>query len=188
MKDLKSALLLFLAFTVICGGLYPALVTGVAQAIFPSQANGSLLCDGNNRELGSRLIGQPFSAPQYFWSRPSATGIFAYNPAISSGSNSGPTNPAYLQAVAARVKGWRDSGVSGEIPAELVQASASGLDPHLTPAAVAVQIPRVAKARGMSEEALERLVTAQTEGRQFGLLGEPRVNVLELNLRLDVLK
>lgn len=184
MKDLKPAILLFLALTIICGGIYPALVTGFAQAFFPHQANGSLLVDQNNREIGSRLIGQPFSEAKYFWPRPSATADFAYNPVASGGSNSGPTNPAYLQTVADRVTVLRDSGVTGSIPAELVQASASGLDPHLTPEAVRVQIPRVAKARGMSEDELTRLVAAQTEDRQFGLLGVSRVNVLELNLRL----
>lgn len=185
MKDLKPAILLFLAFTVICGGIYPALVTGIAQAIFPRQANGSLLVDQNHRAIGSRLIGQPFSSPQYFWPRPSATADFTYNPAASGGSNSGSTNPAYLQTVADRVRVWREAGLAGKIPADLVQASASGLDPHLTPESVRLQIPRVAKARGMSEDELARLVGAQTEGRQFGLLGEPRVNVLELNLQLD---
>lgn len=185
MKDLKPALLLFLAFTIICGGIYPALVTGVAQAIFPAQANGSLLVDQNNRAIGSSLLGQPFSEAQYFWPRPSATAGFGYNPAASGGSNSGPTNPAYLRSVADRVQVWRDTGLTGKIPAELIQASASGLDPHLTPAAVRVQIPRVAKARGMSEDEVTRLVAARTEGRQFGLLGEPRVNVLELNLQMD---
>ncbi len=185
MKDLKPAILLFLVFTIICGGVYPALVTGIAQTLFPRQANGSLLVDHNNRGIGSRLIGQPFSDDKYLWPRPSATADFGYNPAASGGSNSGPTNSAYLQTIADRVKGLRDSGLTGSIPAELVQASASGLDPHLTPEAVRVQIPRVAKARGMSEDELTRLAAAQTEDRQFGLLGVPRVNVLELNLRLD---
>jgi K+-transporting ATPase ATPase C chain len=185
MKDLKPAVLLFLAFTIIGGGIYPALVTGIAQTLFANQANGSMLVDQNNRQIGSRLIGQPFSEAKYFWPRPSATSDFAYNPMASGGSNSGPTNPAYLQSVADRVKVWRDSGVTGKIPADLVQASASGLDPHLTPESVRIQIPRVAKARGMSEDEVTRLVSARTEERQFGLLGEPRVNVLELNLRLD---
>lgn len=185
MKDLKPAILLFLVFTIICGGIYPAIVTGIAQAFFPGQANGSLLVDINNRQIGSRLIGQPFSEAKYFWPRPSATADFGYNPMASGGSNAGPTNPVYLQTVAGRVKVLRDSGLIGNIPADLVQASASGLDPHLTPEAVRVQIPRVAKARGMSENELARLVAARTEDRQFGLLGEPRVNVPELNLLLD---
>lgn len=185
MKDLKPAILLFFVFTIICGGIYPALVTGIAQTFFPRQANGSMLVDQNNRQMGSRLLGQPFSEPQYFWPRPSATAGFAYNPAASGGSNSGTTNPVYLQTVADRVQGLRDSGITGNVPADLVHASASGLDPHLTPESVRVQIPRVAKARGMSEDELARLVTGRTEGRQFGLLGVPRVNVLELNLQLD---
>lgn len=188
MKEFKTALLLVVVFTIICGGIYPAVVTGIAQSLFPRQANGSLLVDQNNREIGSRLIGQHFSAPQYFWPRPSVTANFGYNPAASGGSNSGPTNPAYLQTVADRVKVLRDSGIKGTIPADLVQASASGLDPHLTLESARVQIPRVAKARGMSEDEVVRLVAGQTEGRQFGLLGEPRVNVLELNLRLDASK
>jgi len=185
MKDLKPAILLFLAFTIICGGIYPAIVTGVGKTIFPSQANGSMVVDQGNREVGSHLIGQPFSEAKYFWPRPSATSDFGYNPMASGGSNSGPTNPAYLQTVADRVKVLRESGITGNVPADLVQASASGLDPHLTPEAARVQIPRVAKARGMSEDELTKLVSAQTEERQFGLLGDPRVNVLELNLRLD---
>lgn len=185
MKELKPAILLLLAFTIICGGIYPALVTGIAQAIFPGQANGSMQLDRNNRVIGSSLIGQPFSEDKYFWPRPSATADFAYNPAASGGSNSGPTNPAYLQTVGARVRAWRASGMVGDIPAELVQASASGLDPHLSPEAARLQIPRVAKARGMREDELTRLVAGKVEEPQFGLLGAPRVNVLLLNLQLD---
>lgn len=185
MKEFKTALLLLAIFAVVCGGIYPALVTGLAQALFQQEAQGSLVSDRGGRVIGSRLIGQPFSAEQYFWPRPSATAGFSYNPAASGGSNSGPTNPAYLQTVAGRVDYLRDSGVAGSVPAELVQASASGLDPHLSPEAVRLQIPRVAKARGMSEAALDRLVAARVEGRQLGLLGVPRLNVLELNLALD---
>ncbi len=185
MKDIKPAILLFIAFTLICGGLYPAMVTGVAHALFPKQANGSFIADRNGKEIGSTLIGQPFSDPGYFWPRPSATADFPYNPVASGGSNLGPTNPDYLQAVSGRVQALRATGVSGPIPAELVQASASGLDPHLSPQAALVQIPRVAKSRGMSEDALKKLVADHTKGRQFGILGEPRVNVLELNLALD---
>lgn len=185
MKEYKTALLMLVAFTVVCGGIYPALVTGLAQALFQSEAQGSLVSDHGGRVIGSRLIGQPFSAEQYFWPRPSATAGFGYNPAASGGSNSGPTNPAYLQTVGDRVEYLRESGVAGSVPAELVQASASGLDPHLSPEAARLQIPRVAKARGMSEAALDRLVAARVEGRQLGLLGVPRLNVLELNLALD---
>jgi K+-transporting ATPase ATPase C chain len=185
MKDIKPAILMFIAFTIICGGIYPAVVTGVAQAVFPKQANGSFITDKSGKTVGSSLIGQPFSETKYFWPRPSATRDFAYNPAASSGSNSGPTNPAYLEAVAGRVKNLRDAGQAGPIPADLVQASASGLDPHITPEAARVQIPRVARARGMREGAVQKLVTAHTENRQMGFLGEPRVNVLKLNLELD---
>jgi K+-transporting ATPase ATPase C chain len=188
MKEIKPAILMFIAFTVICGGIYPAIVTGIAQAVFPQQANGSFITDKNNREIGSSLIGQPFSDPKYFWPRPSATLDFAYNPAGSGGSNSGPTNPAYLETVADRVKSLRAAGLTGPVPADLVQASASGLDPHITPEAAKVQIARVAKARGMNEEELAKLIVGHTEDRQLGFLGEPRVNVLELNLKLDALK
>jgi K+-transporting ATPase ATPase C chain len=188
MKDIKPAILMLIIFTIICGGIYPAVVTGVGYAVFPKQAKGSFITDKNGREIGSSLIGQPFSDPKYFWPRPSATPEFGYNPAASSGSNAGPTNPAYLTTVGDRVKALQDAGISGTIPAELVQASASGLDPHITPEAAKVQIARVAKTRGMSEEELTKLVAAHTEERQLGVLGEPRVNVLELNLKLDALK
>ena len=188
MKEIKPAILMLIVFTVICGGIYPAIVTGIAYAVFPKQAKGSFIVDKSGKETGSALIGQPFSDPKYFWPRPSSTTDFGYNPAGSSGSNSGPTNPAYLETVAGRVKNLRDSGLSGPVPADLVQASASGLDPHISPEAAKVQIARVAKARGMNEEELTRLVAAHAEGRQLGLLGEPRVNVLGLNLKLDSLK
>jgi K+-transporting ATPase ATPase C chain len=187
MKDLKSAILMFFVFTIICGGIYPAIVTGVAYAVFPKQAKGSFITDKNNRVIGSRLIGQPFSDPKYFWPRPSATTDFGYNPMGSSGSNSGPTNPDYLKAVGERVKSLRDAGVSGKVPADLVQASASGLDPHITPEAANVQIARVAKARGITEQELSKVVAAATSDRQLGIFGELRVNVLELNLKLDSL-
>jgi K+-transporting ATPase ATPase C chain len=188
MKDIKTALLTLIAFTVICGGIYPALVTGIAQTVFPRQANGSFIADTSGRIVGSALIGQPFSDPKYFRPRPSATTDFGYNPMASGGSNSGPTNPAYLETVADRVKGLRDAGLSGPVPADLVHASASGLDPHITPEAAMAQIPRVAKARGMTGGALKGLVLAHTEDRQLGILGSPRVNVLELNLELDRMK
>jgi len=185
MKELRPALLMFVLFTIICGGVYPAVVTGVAQAFFPRQAAGSFITDKANREIGSSLIGQPFSDAGYFWGRPSASTDFGYNPMGSGGSNSGPTNPDFLKAVADRVKALRDTGVTGSVPADLVEASASGLDPHLTPESAQLQIPRVAKARGISPAELDKLVAAHTEGRQFGILGDPRVNVLELNLALD---
>ncbi len=185
MKELKPAILMFIAFTVICGGICPAIVTGIAQAVFPKQANGSFITDKTGKVTGASLIGQPFSDPKYFWPRPSATTDFGYNPMGSGGSNSGPTNPDYLKTVADRVKALRDTGVTGTVPADLVQASASGLDPHVSLEAAMVQVPRVAKARGMSEEAVKKLVDARTDDRQFGFLGDPRVNVLELNLALD---
>ncbi|MFA7346397.1 MAG: potassium-transporting ATPase subunit KdpC [Desulfurivibrionaceae bacterium] len=185
MKELKSAILMCLLFTVLCGGLYPAVVTGIAQTIFPRQANGSLIIAANGQTVGSELIGQPFTGAHYFWPRPSATAEFAYNPMASGGSNSGPSNPAFLATVTERIETLRATGITTPIPADLVLASASGLDPHLSSAATALQIPRIAKARGMSEEAVAGLVAAHTEGRQLGLLGTPRVNVLLLNRALD---
>jgi potassium-transporting ATPase KdpC subunit len=188
MKELRSAILMFIVFTVICGGIYPAVVTGLASVLFPKQAGGSFIADIDNRVIGSTLIGQPFSEVKYFWPRPSASSGFSYNPLASGGSNAGPTNPDFIKTVNDRVQVLRDSGVTGSIPADLVLASASGLDPHVSPEAVIVQIARVAKARGIKEEALTKFVAAHTEGRQFGFLGEPRVNVLALNLKLDTLK
>jgi potassium-transporting ATPase KdpC subunit len=185
MKDIKPAVLMFIAFTIICGGIYPAVVTGIAQALFPKQANGSLITGKSGRIVGSTLIGQPFTDPKYFWPRPSATPEFPSNPAASGGSNSAPTNPAYLETVAGRVKKLQGSGLTGPFPADLVQASASGLDPHITPEAARVQIARVAGARGMSQAEIGRLVSGKIEDRQLGIFGEPRVNVLELNLELD---
>jgi K+-transporting ATPase ATPase C chain len=185
MKDIKPAILLFVIFTIICGGIYPAVVTGVAHALFPKQAAGSFITDKSGKEIGSTLIGQPFADPKYFWPRPSAASDFGYNAMGSGGSNSGPTNPDYLKTVGDRVKALRDSGVTGKVPADLVQASASGLDPHVTPESALLQVARVAKARGVSEDALVKAVSEATEGRQLGFLGEPRVNVLVLNLKLD---
>lgn len=187
MKDLKPAILMVVVFTIICGCIYPAVVTGIASAVFPKQATGSLITDRSGHEIGSSLIGQPFSDPKYFWPRPSATPEFGYNPRGSGGSNAGPTNPSYLKTVEGRVKTLRDTGITDPIPADLVQASASGLDPHISPEGAKVQIPRVARARGMSVEMLTRLVDAHAEDRQLGFLGEPRVNVLALNLALDKL-
>ena len=175
-------------FTVICGGIYPAVVTGVAMAVFPKQAKGSFVSDAGNREIGSSLIGQPFSDAKYFWGRPSASTDFGYNPMGSSGSNSGPTNPDFLKAVADRVKALRDTGVTGSIPADLVEASASGLDPHISKESALLQAPRIAKARNIGQAELGAIIAAHTEERQFGFLGDPRVNVLELNLALDARK
>lgn len=185
MKEIKPAILLFLAFTIICGGIYPAVITGIASVAFPKQAGGSIITDKNGKSVGSSLIGQPFSDSRYFWPRPSATTDFGYNPMASGGSNLGPTNPDYLKSVGDRVKGLHDTGISGNVPADLVQASASGLDPDISPEAALIQVPRIARARGMSEETVQKLVAAHTEGRQLGFLGEPRVNVLLLNLSLD---
>ena len=185
MKDFKPAVLLFVALTVLCGGIYPALVTLVAGIAFPRQAAGSFVKDAGGRETGSALIGQPFSDPKYFWPRPSATGPFAYNPGGSSGANLGPTNPAFLATAADRVTALRAAGITDPVPADLVLASASGLDPHVTPAGARAQVARVARARGLDAAELERLVASRVEERQLGVLGEPRVNVLELNLALD---
>ena len=188
MKDIRPAIILFIIFTIICGGIYPAIVTGVAQAVFPKQAQGSIITDKSGKELGSTLIGQPFADPKYFWPRPSAATDFGYNSMGSGGSNAGPTNPDYLKTVGDRVKALRDTGVTGTVPADLVQAAASGLDPHITPESARLQVARVAKARSLSEEMVVKAVSQATEGRQLGILGEPRVNVLELNLKLDAMK
>ena len=187
--QLRPAFVSLAALTLITGLLYPLVVTGMAQVLFPRQANGSLmLLDG--RPVGSSLIGQPFDAPNYFWGRPSATSPFPYNASASSGSNLGPTNDALMKAVQARIHALKtadpDNPVS--IPVDLVTASGSGLDPHITPASAAYQVRRVARARGMEEDVVRQLVSQQTEGRQFGILGEPRVNVLALNLALDTVK
>jgi len=175
-----------LVLTAITGVVYPLLVTAIAQVVFPHQANGSLIMrDG--KPVGSALIGQPFDDPKYFWGRPSATAPFPYNAASSSGSNQGPTNPALAEAVEARVVALRaaDPGNAAPVPVDLVTASASGLDPHISPAAALYQVPRVARARGLDPQMVRQLVERHMEGRLLGLVGEPRVNVLELNLALD---
>ena len=182
---LRPALVSLLLLTLITGVAYPLVVTGVAQVVFPHQANGSLIVrDG--RTIGSALIGQPFDDPKYFWGRPSGTSP-RYNAASSSGSNLGPTNPAQITAVQGRVEVLHaaDPGNTAPVPVDLVTASASGLDPHISPAAALYQVPRVARVRGLSPEAVRLLVERHTEGRWLGLLGEPRVNVLALNLALD---
>lgn len=185
-KLLRPSLLMLLVMTVITGVLYPLAVTGLAQAMFPRQADGSLIVrDGH--VIGSRLIGQPFDDPRYFWGRPSATSPQPYNGASSSGSNLGPTNPALADAVRQRIAALRaaDPGNTQPVPVDLVTASASGLDPEISPAAAHYQLARVARARHLDAEQVRRLVAAHTQGRWLGLFGEPRVNVLALNLALD---
>ncbi len=186
LKELKPALLMLALLSVVTGGIYPLLVTGLAQGFFPHQANGSLIEQGS-KVVGSELVGQPFSAPNYFWSRPSATSPVPYNAGASSGSNLGPTNPALEDAIKARIEALKaaDPGNTAPIPVDLVTASGSGLDPHISPAAAEYQVGRVARARGVDSTSVRALVAAHTESRQLGVLGEPRVNVLRLNLALD---
>ncbi len=185
-RQLKISLIILGLFTLITGIIYPLLVTGIAQLVFNHQANGSLITkDGKN--YGSELIGQPFSDPRYFWGRLSATSPFPYNASLSSGSNLGPSNPALLDNINERIKALKvvDPSNAGPIPVDLVTASGSGLDPHISLAAAEYQLPRVARYRSISKETVKSLVLQYTEGRQFGILGEPRVNVLLLNLALD---
>lgn len=186
LQHLKPAIAMLSVWTAITGIAYPLLVTGIAQTVFPVQANGSLIVQ-DGKPLGSALIGQPFGDPKHFWGRPSATVPMPYNAGASSGSNQGPTNPALKDAVAARIQALRaaDPNSKPPVPADLVTASASGLDPHISPAAAEYQVERVAKARKLPVEKLRELIQGHTEGRQLGVLGEPRVNVLRLNLALD---
>lgn len=186
--ELRTALAVLLVLTVLTGVLYPLAVTGIAALAFPAAARGSLIRAADGRVLGSSLVGQPFDDPEYFWGRPSATAPFPYNAAASSGSNLGPTNPALKDAVVSRVAALHAAGGTGPVPVDLVTASGSGLDPHISPAAAAYQVARVAKARGLDEERVRRLVDDHTRGRALGLLGEPVVSVLELNLALDALR
>jgi potassium-transporting ATPase KdpC subunit len=184
--QLRPAFFLLLVMTLVTGVAYPLLITGVAQVAMPRQANGSLI-ERDGKAAGSELIGQPFSDPKYFWSRPSGTGPFPYNAGASSGTNQGPTNPALAEAVTGRIKALReaDSANTAPVPIDLVTASGSGLDPHISPAAAEYQADRVARARKLDPQKVRALVADATEGRQLGFLGEPRVNVLELNLTLD---
>ncbi len=203
---IRAAVVALVMFTLLTGVVYPAVVTGLAQVLFPVQANGSLVTNGAGEVTGSSFIGQEFDQPQYFWGRLSATGPVAYNAAASAGSNLGPLNPALIGSgtdsginadidsggkVPARVAQLRAAAAAAGVPAQepvpvdLVTASGSGLDPHISPAAAHYQAPRVAAMRGISLEEVEALIAQHTEGRTFGLLGEPRVNVLLLNMALD---
>jgi len=182
-KNLVAAVLMTIVTTLILGVIYPLAITAIAQVAFPSQANGQLI-ERDGKVVGSRIIGQGFSSPGYFRSRPSAAGM-GYDAANSAGSNLGPTNKKLIDAVTANVEAARKENPNAPIPIDLVTTSASGFDPHISPAAADFQVPRVARERGMSEADLRQLVEAHTEGRQLGFFGEPRVSVLELNLVLD---
>jgi potassium-transporting ATPase KdpC subunit len=186
LRTFRDSLLMLIALTLVTGVVYPLVVTGIAQLAMRDAANGSIVArDG--KAVGSTLIGQPFSDPKYFWSRPSATAPMPYNAGASSGSNLGPTNPALADAVKGRIEALRaaDAGNSAPVPVDLVTASASGLDPHISPAAAEYQVARVARARNVEPARVRALVVAHTQGRQLGFFGEPVVNVLQLNLALD---
>jgi K+-transporting ATPase ATPase C chain len=185
MKNLVTAMLMTIVTTVLLGLIYPLVVTGLAQVIFPTQANGSLIRSADGTVIGSRLIGQPFSSPGYFRSRPSAAGANGYDAGASSGSNLGPTNQKLIDRVRADVEKLEAENPGTAVPIDLVTTSGSGLDPHISPAAAEFQVPRVARERRLGEDELRQIVARHTEGRQFGFLGEPRVNVLELNLDLN---
>jgi len=182
MKNFVTAILMTIVTTILLGLIYPLVVTGLAQVIFPDQANGQLIKNADGALIGSRLIGQPFSSPGYFRGRPSAAG---YDAGASSGSNLGPTNQKLIDRVKADIERLQAENPGKPVPIDLVTTSASGLDPHISPAGVEFQVPRVARERGMTEVELRSIIALHTEGRQFGFFGEPRVNVLELNLDLD---
>jgi potassium-transporting ATPase KdpC subunit len=186
LKQCRPALLMLVLLTLLAGAVYPGVVTGVSRLLFPDQAGGSLLVT-QGKIVGSALIGQPFADPAHFWGRPSATAPKPYDASASSGSNLGPTNSDYLASVEERAAGMRQKNGEGPVPVELVTASGSGLDPHISPAAAFYQIPRIAKATGLDKNLVQKLVEQHVEGRQFGVLGEARVNVLKLNLALDAL-
>jgi K+-transporting ATPase ATPase C chain len=187
MSSVRTAILLFISLWMATGIIYPGIVTVIGQLAFPEQAGGNLIRRGDGALAGSLLIGQPFSDAKYFWPRPSATADFPYNSLASGGSNLGPTNKELLTQVADRVKSLKASGLPGNVPSDLVLASGSGLDPHISPEAAVLQIPRVARARGWEEERLRQLLESHLETRQLGFLGMPRVNVVQLNLTLDKL-
>src|SRR5437588_1519646 len=185
MKNLITAVLMTIVTTVLLGLIYPLVVTGLAQVFFSDKANGQLIKSADGTIIGSRIIGQPFSAPGYFRSRPSAAGDAGYDAGASTGSNLGPTNQKLIERVKADVEKLQAENPGQIVPVDLVTTSGSGLDPHISPAAAEFQMPRVARERGLGEGEVRRLVAGHTEGRLFGLLGEPRVNVLLLNLALD---
>ena len=185
MKNFITAVLMTIVTTVLLGLIYPLAVTGLAQVIFPDNANGQLIKSADGTVIGSRLIGQPFSSPGYFRSRPSAAGSAGYDAGSSSGSNLGPTNQKLIDRVKADVEKLQAENPGKPVPVDLVTTSGSGLDPHISLAAAEFQIPRVARERSMNEAELRNIVAEHTLGRQFGFLGEPRINVLELNLDLD---
>jgi K+-transporting ATPase ATPase C chain len=184
-KNLLISIWMTLATTVLLGIIYPLVVTGLAQVMFPHQANGELIQQAGGKIAGSRLIGQPFTSAGYFHSRPSAAGAAGYDPMASGGSNLGPTNKALLDRVSVSVQALQAENPAARIPVDLATASGSGLDPHVSPAAADFQVPRVARERGMTEAEVRAVVKQHSEERQLGFLGEPRVNVLELNLDLD---
>jgi potassium-transporting ATPase KdpC subunit len=186
LAQFRPAFSLLVILTLLTGAAYPLIVTGISQVLFRGEANGSLIMQ-DGKAVGSKLIGQPFADPKHFWSRASATSPNPYNAASSSGSNQGPTNPALIDAVSGRIKALKDADPDNKlpIPVDLVTASGSGLDPHISPAAAEYQVERVARTRNLAPAKVRELVAQHTEGRQLGFLGEPRVNVLELNLALE---
>jgi K+-transporting ATPase ATPase C chain len=185
MKNLVTAILMTFVTTVLLGLVYPLIVTGLAQVIFPDKANGQLIRAADGSVIGSRIIGQPFVGPGYFHSRPSAAGTVGYDAGASSASNLGPTSQKLMDRMKADIERIQAQNPGKQVPVDLVTASASGLDPHISPAAAEFQLPRIARERSLSEDTVRQLIARHTEGRQFGFLGEPRVNVLELNLDLD---